>query len=320
MNVMDGNKMVVFGGQGDNQQLAKAALWQGTLTGDVLEWANLTLQGSGSGSTAASAALTLPSTRTGHAAAHDAETGMLHVFGGAKNKRFFKDIHTYDAANNKWQAIASEGGVAPACSYHSMNFYRGELFIFGGVIPQPDPTPDTCSNTLLIFNFAQKNWYRPSISGSVPCARNGHSATLIEDSLLIFGGWDIPAVFADCFVLDITLLEFTNVTATGPSPSMRSWHAAVALPVNGRRLVLIHGGYDGDKALGDSYVLDMDNNKWTDVSAQIKLSPRAGHTAITVEQGGALSIVFFGGGDNEEGFFNDVFVVRYDDGLGELLA
>jgi len=50
----------------------------------------------------------------------------------------------------------------------------------------------------------------------VPCARNGHSATLIEDSLLIFGGWDIPAVFADCFVLDITLLEFTNVTATGP--------------------------------------------------------------------------------------------------------
>ena len=127
MNVMDGNKMVVFGGQGDNQQLAKAALWQGTLTGDVLEWANLTLQGSGSGSTAASAALTLPSTRTGHAAAHDAETGMLHVFGGAKNKRFFKDIHTYDAANNKWQAIASEGGVAPACSYHSMNFYRGGM-------------------------------------------------------------------------------------------------------------------------------------------------------------------------------------------------
>ena len=76
----------------------------------------------------------------------------------------------------------------------------------------------------------------------------------------------------------------------------------------------------GNKALGDSYVLDMDKNKWTDVSAQIKLSPRAGHTAITVEQGGALSIVFFGGGDNEEGFFNDVFVVRYDDGLRQLLS
>jgi hypothetical protein len=60
--------------------------------------------------------------------------------------------------------------------------HRGELFVFGGVYPEPDPTPDTCSNTLHIFNFAEKNWYRPIVSGGLPAPRSGHSATWVHHS------------------------------------------------------------------------------------------------------------------------------------------
>ena len=46
-------------------------------------------------------------------------------------------------------------------------------------------------------------------------------------------------------------------TYTHTCTRMCSWHAAVVLPIDGRRLVLVHGGYDGAKALSDSFVLDM---------------------------------------------------------------
>jgi hypothetical protein len=107
----------------------------------------------------------------------------------------------------------------------------------------------------------------------MPCARSGHSATLVEDDLIIFGavletwtlalltlrlfpsltltprlsvhvlsghahsltspagGWDMPAVFNDCFCLDMTTLEFSALNGlAGLTPSLRSWHAAAMLP------------------------------------------------------------------------------------------
>ena len=247
-----------------------------------------------------------PMTRTGHSSAFDPDSGCLHIFGGAKKKRFFSDIHTLEIATNTWTSVKpTGGGVAPTCSYHSMNFHRGELFVFGGVYPEPDPTPDTCSNTLHIFSFAQKNWYKPSIVGDMPCARSGHSATLVEDELVIFGGWDMPAVFNDVFVMDMTLLECAKLDGLGgTAPHLRSWHAATMLPIAGTRCVLVHGGFDGEEVMGDAHVLDLDNKKWVDVSATIGLSARAGHTAVVSDDG--LSVLFFGGGDNEGTFFNEV--------------
>ena len=44
-------------------------------------------------------------------------------------------------------------GKAPTRAYHSCNRFYDELLIFGGVYPNPDPTPDGCSNELIIFDI-----------------------------------------------------------------------------------------------------------------------------------------------------------------------
>ena len=65
-------------------------------------------------------------------------------------------------------------GNAPTRAYHSCNLFNGELLVFGGVFPNPDPQPDGCSNELYIFNTSAKNWYKPITSGTLPNPKSGY--------------------------------------------------------------------------------------------------------------------------------------------------
>ena len=65
-------------------------------------------------------------------------------------------------------------GNAPSRAYHSCNLFNGELLVFGGVFPNPDPQPDGCSNELYIFNTSAKNWYKPITSGTPPNPKSGY--------------------------------------------------------------------------------------------------------------------------------------------------
>ena len=50
------------------------------------------------------------------------------------------------------------------------------------------------------------------------------------------------------------MMEFSSPTMTGSLPSPRSWHASAVLP---RQRIFIHGGYDGNQTLSDSFVFDL---------------------------------------------------------------
>ena len=64
-------------------------------------------------------------------------------------------------------------GKAPTRAYHSASFFRHELWIFGGVFPQPDPKPDGSSNDIYVFSPIQENWYMPIVMGEKPAPRSG---------------------------------------------------------------------------------------------------------------------------------------------------
>ena len=79
-------------------------------------------------------------------------------------------------------------GNAPTRAYHSCNLFNGELLVFGGVFPNPDPQPDGCSNELYIFNTDAKNWYKPITSGTPPSPKSGYfdfNSVSINDITLV---------------------------------------------------------------------------------------------------------------------------------------
>ena len=61
-----------------------------------------------------------------------------------------------------------------------------------------------------VYSITTGGWYTPEVTGKKPPARSGHSAALLNDKMLIFGGWDMPAVFNDVHVFDLTFAEWTT--------------------------------------------------------------------------------------------------------------
>ncbi|XP_053576039.1 rab9 effector protein with kelch motifs [Bombina bombina] len=294
---IDYQTVILIGGQGTGMQFCKDAMWN--LNTESHKWAPVdTLSDRSS-----------PESRTGHTAVFDPSSHRIYVFGGSKNRKWFNDVHILDTETWRWRNIEARGKVPPL-SYHSCSLFLGELFVFGGVFPRPHPIPDGCSDSLYIFDPQHEIWYQPIILGQRPRARSGHSACLLHNKLYIFGGWDTPVCFNDLYVLDLGLMEFSAVEVKGTSPIPRCWHTAA--PISDFSF-LIHGGYDGNKALSDTYIFNIGTKTWTSlIHSSLPCSPRAGHSMLPLtgandenEETPPRELLIFGGGDNEGAFYSD---------------
>jgi len=296
MCLIDKQKAVLIGGQGSKLQMAKDSVWTLDWSQEGVSWHQETCEGGGA------------DRRIGHTVTYDPDKKVLYVYGGSKNKRWFSDVNILDLQKNTWSAVKAVGN-APTRAYHSCNLFNGELLVFGGVYPNPDPQPDSCSNELYIFNTDAKNWYKPLTTGTPPSPKSGHSASLLGDRLVVFGGWDFPQCFNDVSIIDLAMMEFSCPTMTGSLPSPRSWHASAVLP---RQRIFIHGGYDGTQILTDSFIFELGTLTWITVQTSDSLTARAGHVALHLptesKQEDKEKIAVFGGGDNAGGYFNDLVI------------
>ncbi|XP_006813187.1 kelch domain-containing protein 2-like [Saccoglossus kowalevskii] len=305
---INSSEAILIGGQGTRQQLSKDSIW--LLNTEQKTWRVPTILNSDNAK---------PQYRMGHSTTYDPIVKCVYVFGGSKNLRWYNDIHVLDVETWTWSLVKTNG-KAPTRAYHSTTLFGSELFVFGGVYPNPDPQPDGCSNQVHVYNPATESWYEPIVMGEKPLPRSGHSATLVNDKLIIFGGWDAPMCYNDLHILDLSMMDFTKPEIKGTPPSPRSWHAAVGLSNN---RLLIHGGFDGDHALGDSFIFHLDTCIWTQLKHSLPISARAGHSMICLDnpdQNKDLTfkrqkILVFGGGDNEGSFFNQTTVFMVSDQL-----
>eukprot|EP00049_Salpingoeca_infusionum_P015757 m.309164 g.309164 ORF g.309164 m.309164 type:complete len:496 (+) comp15945_c0_seq5:135-1622(+) len=278
---------ILFGGQGTS--MCKDAFW--LYNADDNSWEQAETKGD------------IPPSRVGHAAVVDEAGEFLYMFGGAKFKRFFKDIHRLNLKTMEWEKIQPAGGTAPALSYHSCVLSRNLLIVFGGNFPNPDPIPDGCSDLLYCFDLEKRVWFQPSLLGDAPSPRSGHSSTIVGDKVIIFGGWDAPACHHDVFQFDMTLMESQRLHLSGIPPSPRTWHIAYPIERNGHQAIVVQGGYDGDKALQDAFVMDLTDMAWYPLTEAFGPSARAGHDVALV----GTRRLMFGGGNNDGDFFHDVF-------------
>ncbi|XP_062617879.1 kelch domain-containing protein 2-like [Saccostrea cucullata] len=294
MCMTDNNTAVVIGGQGERQQLVKDSVW--CLNPVTRKWTCPEVFTESQ----------KPEYRMGHTATYDPTLRCIYVYGGSKNQRWFHDVHMLDVQEWKW-TLLKVAGKAPTRAYHSATLYRNELWIFGGVYPRPDPQPDGCSNEIHIFSPVSENWYQPIVNGEKPLCRSGHSATMINDQLVIFGGWDAPICYNDLHILDMCVVEWSKPKVLGTPPLPRSWHASCAL-ANSR--ILIHGGYDGNLALEDTHIFNLGTLSWMRIRMDPTPTPRCGHQALSLpyyhENQEQDEVLIFGGGDNDGAFFHDL--------------
>ncbi|KAI9538111.1 hypothetical protein NQZ68_017816 [Dissostichus eleginoides] len=310
---IDAQTAILIGGQGARMQFCKDPMWK--LCTEDMSWVAAETLAEGP----------TPEARIGHTAVYDPDSRRIFVFGGSKNKKWFNDVHILDTRSWKWTMVEAQGKVPPL-AYHSCSMFRGELFVLGGVFPCPNPEPDGCSDSLYIFDPNLSIWYQPIVTGNKPSPRSGHSACVMQQmKIYVFGGWDTPVCYNDMYMLDLGLMEFSAVKTSGKAPSPRSWHGSAVLSDT---KFLIHGGYNGNNALTDAFVFDIDTNSWTEVTLPQLSLPRAGHSIVTMEtdalfkedgdvdmDAGSIgrNLLVFGGGDNERNFYSDLTTVAVED-------
>ncbi|XP_064142387.1 kelch domain-containing protein 3 isoform X2 [Loxodonta africana] len=144
------------------------------------------------------------------------------------------DVHIFNAVSLRWTKLPpvrpATRGQAPVVPYmrygHSTVLIDDTVFLWGG----RNDTEGAC-NVLYAFDVNTHKWSTPRVSGTVPGARDGHSACVLGKTMYIFGGYE---QLADCFSNDIHKLETNTMTWTlvctkGNPARWRDFHSATML-------------------------------------------------------------------------------------------
>jgi hypothetical protein len=135
-----------------------------------------------------------PCPRWGHSMTKIKDDRVL-VYGGQSfdlegNAIMMEDVHVYNMKTRKWEKIHCRGEQR---QWHSATYLpdRQLLITFGGEskdLVKKDKV--VTSNNLRVLDTDIMLWYPPAVSGNLPSARSGHTATLLPNTkeLVLFGG------------------------------------------------------------------------------------------------------------------------------------
>ena len=125
--------------------------------------------------------------------------GNLYVFGGCSSSNtVYNDLYVFSLAEQKWSKVTTTGfspvprECASLLSYCTNN--SSNIVLFGGCCQPPRslmPTNGKFFNDVQMFDFIEKhwsNWTATDFVENCPCARAGHSASVVTNNMVIFGG------------------------------------------------------------------------------------------------------------------------------------
>ena len=133
------------------------------------------------------------------------------------------------------------------------------MIIFGGF------EQGTRSNQTSVYNFTTNQWENIEIGPgqSVPCARSGHSASISNGNMYVFGGKNEDSEkLNDLWVYNIADKKWAEIEPEGEFPFERSGHSS---DVYDDYLVIFGGIWDVTKELNDLHLYSFTNNQWTTV-------------------------------------------------------
>lgn len=181
---------------------------------------------------------------------------------------------------------------------HRSVLVGNSLFVFGSFSRTADELW-----FLYIFSFDSLEWRQ---SPPVQRRRSHHTAILVDDKVVIYGGRISWRTTNEIIVLDLVEMEYVNVEIRGKVPRM-AFHSANFVP--GRDEIVIFGGETAGMVLGNTYALSLENKRFYQLETRGKSpSSRSLHASTTVGQ----KVFIYGGYSNE--FLSDLHVLSFERG------
>lgn len=170
----------------------------------------------------------------------------LYIFGGCTSTNTtFNDLWRFNLATREWIRPLATGTYPSPKACASMVVYKDSLVLFGGWShPTPSPLHQAARffNELHIYTPHTNRWSYVT-SRSMPQLVAGHSACVIKDSMIVFGGSNFPGIGSnDIWIFDFIERYWYKKETYGPKPSPRYGQSQIAIDDNH---ILIIGGCGG---------------------------------------------------------------------------
>ena len=198
-NALEGDsRITVFGGSGhalDGRSVFHNDVW--LYIADRTVWELCSVAGEPPAARAAHASVMLTMPRA-----------ALVVCGGTNSVQTFGDTWVMAIASARWEQLGTTGPPMPPRCYFSASLVGQQMVIFGGRNHKNICKPDT-----YVLHLGTKAWTQISqpaeaVAHAPPLGRSSHSAVVVDEYVLVFGGKQEPA--ADTPAAALRLAEATN--------------------------------------------------------------------------------------------------------------
>ncbi|KAG6890506.1 hypothetical protein C0995_007705 [Termitomyces sp. Mi166 len=198
--------------------------------------------------------------------------GDLYIFGGSVDGVPRNDIYLLSTCNHSVSLFQTDCDVPSPRVGHACALFSNFLVVWGGDTRFDPFTKEKLDEDIYLLDLASKKWTRVTIDDPVPMGRYGHTVTVWESKLFLFGGWQVEGGFSnDLWSLDLDARYI---------PQQRHGHAAALVD----DIIYIFGGRDmNGKDLQDLCAFKISDQLWyTFQNVGPTPSGRSGHAMVAV--------------------------------------
>jgi N-acetylneuraminic acid mutarotase len=213
----------------------------------------------------AHAACVIPSISTSH----------IYLFGGWDGNCQYSDVYKFRLSKRDIVSVKTSGNGFSFRGGLSATAYQNSAIIFGGACCKGGPYE--YYNDVYIFNAETNEWNGPLVcQGTPPAPRSQHGAVIVEDYLVIIGGYDGTQLFNDVHVLDLQNNTWKQLkpkaNSNWPLPmkgleqsEFRVYPAAFAtVLLPSKKQVLVYGFVKTKNRNNPcAYIINLDSLNWT---------------------------------------------------------
>jgi F-box protein 42 len=218
---------------------------------------------------------TVLSERCSHSACYYEQDYSMYIFGGCTNRyAAFNDLWKFHLSTREWERVIVANGPLPSAkALATLLVYGNDLILFGGFSKSsmnPIHQRTTFYKELHLYNNKKNRWEEIISENTAPHLA-GHSASIVGDFMLVFGGSMGSSYNNNVYVLDIKRRIWNMPSIPGPCPQPRYGQSQFLL--DNEHLIIIGGCGGPSVMLNDIWMLEFDIEfkkgwKWTQLKVR----------------------------------------------------
>lgn len=306
--IIGGSKVVVFGGLLDKKFLSDIVVYDI----DNKLWFQPECTGGSDGQVG-------PSPRAFHVAV--VIDCHMFIFGGRSGGKRLGDFWVLDTDIWQWSELTSFGDLPSARDFAAASAIGNRKIVMYGGWDGKKWLSD-----VYVMDTISLEWMELSVTGSLPPARCGHTATMVEKRLLVYGGRGGGGpIMGDLWALKGLIEEenetpgWTQLKLPGQAPSPRCGHTITS----GGHYLLLFGGHGTggwlsryDIYYNDCIVLDRVSAQWKRLPTGNEPPPARAYHSLTCM---GSRYLLFGGFDGKSTFDDLWWLVPEEDSIAKRL-